>query len=199
MEEKEKKRTDKESKQGCDHKKAPCKQSCEDGQEEPKDAVRVAMEQMASELERINRDFTAAQARADEMTATAQRLQADFDNFRKRNADALSKARFDGQCEVVLGVLPAMDVFDSALAMITDENVVKGISMVKRQIMDNLAAFDVKQIAALDCDFDPEVHEAIEQVECDDPQKSGKVVEVLRQGFKMKDKVLRHSLVKVAK
>lgn len=137
-------------------------------------------------------------ARAEEMTMAAQRLQADFDNFRKRNADSLGRAVTDGESNVILKLLPALDAFEQALAMIADPAVAEGVDMIRRKIAETLAGFDVEQIVSLGEEFDPEYHNALTRVDVEDEAMSGRVVEVLQQGYRRGDKILRHALVKVA-
>jgi molecular chaperone GrpE len=157
------------------------------------------------ELATLREELEAARAVAEtankfaaEMTANAQRLQADFENFRKRNVDSVSRARADGENGVMTDLLPALDVFDHALKMITDENVAVGVRMIQRKIMDTLASYGVEPIPSMGEVFNPEYHEAIEQVACEDEAMSGHVVEVLQQGYRRGAKVLRCSMVKVA-
>jgi len=154
---------------------------------------------LKAELDAVKLQADTYAALAAEMTDTAKRLQADFENFRKRNVDSVSKARTDGENDVIEGILPALDVFDAALKMIVDENVAIGVKMIKRKIVDTLATYGVEAIPSLGEDFNPEFHEAIEQVDSDDEAMSGKVVEVLQQGYRRGNKVLRCSMVKVAR
>ena len=87
----------------------------------------------------------------------------------------------------------------NALAMIKDESVAEGVAMVKRELEKAMAAFGVTEIKALGKPFDPAYHEAILKVPCgQDSEMSGKVTEVFRKGYAIGDRVLRHSVVKVA-
>lgn len=158
-----------------------------------------------AEYDRVTDELAAAKsaaekqaARAEEMTMAAQRLQADFDNFRKRNADSLGRAVTDGESNVILKLLPALDAFEQALAMIADPAVAEGVDMIRRKIAETLAGFDVEQIVSLGEEFDPEYHNALTRVDVEDEAMSGRVVEVLQQGYRRGDKILRHALVKVA-
>lgn len=135
--------------------------------------------------------------RADELTDLCQRLQADFDNYRKRNNEMAKRIREEAASEVIIKFLPIMDVIDQALAMIKDESVLNGIDMVRKQLTAIFEDNGVKEIEALNKDFDPNFHNAVMSV--DDETNSGKVVEVFQKGYIRGDKVIRHSAVKIAK
>ena len=127
------------------------------------------------------------------------RLQSDFDNYRKRTNEQLKKAKDDGVADAMTKVIPALDVIGQALQMITDEKVAEGVRMIERQLCDVLAGFGVTEIPALGKPFDPELHNAILQVEAEKPEAAGKVIEVFQKGYAMGDRILRHSVVKVAR
>ncbi len=126
------------------------------------------------------------------------RLQADFDNYKKRTADQLKNMRGEGIAEAMIKVIPIADVIGNALKMITDEKVAEGVNMINRQLNDTLEAFGVEEIQALGKPFDPTLHNAILRVPSDDPEMSSNVIEVFQKGYRMGDKILRHSVVKVA-
>ena len=138
-------------------------------------------------------------ARARDLNTMYVRLQADFDNYKKRTAAQLEKERGEGIVAVLAKMLPIADVIDNALAMRKDESVAEGVAMVKRELEKAMAAFGVTEIKALGKPFDPAYHEAILKVPCgQDSEMSGKVTEVFRKGYAIGDRVLRHSVVKVA-
>ena len=126
------------------------------------------------------------------------RLQADFDNYKKRTAEQLKNARGEGIADAMMKVIPIVDVIGNALKMITDEKVAEGVNMINRQLNDTLAAFGVEELQALGKPFDPALHNAILRVPAEKPEMSGCVIEVFQKGYRMGDKILRHSVVKVA-
>lgn len=138
-------------------------------------------------------------SRSDELSNLVNRMQADFDNYRKRNAELNKKQKEDGMVAVIEKVIPVLDVLKQAVAMITDEKVAEGIKMIYRQITETLANFGVSEIPALGEQFDPNLHNAIMQVKVKDPDKVNVVVEVFQKGYRMGDRIIRHSVVKVAK
>lgn len=138
-------------------------------------------------------------SRSEELVNLVNRMQADFENYRKRTNDSNKKVKEDGMVEVIEKLLPILDVLKQAIMMITDEKVADGVKMIYRQITDMLWQFGVTEIPALGLPFDPTVHNAIMQVKVKDEDKVGLVVEVFNKGYKLGDRLLRPSIVKVAK
>lgn len=124
------------------------------------------------------------------------RLAADFENFKRRNQDVASKSYVDGGVDIILGILPVLDSFDRAISML-GENDDNGVVMIKKQMDKALSDLKVEEIEALNKEFDPKFHNAVMQ--CEDSDNAGKVVEVFQKGYIYKGKIVRHSMVKVAK
>lgn len=125
------------------------------------------------------------------------RMNAEYENFRKRT-EKEKKAIYTDACEDVLkNMFPVLDNLERAIKVEGNaEDLKKGIEAVIKQFMDSLGKLDVEEIAA-ESEFDPNYHNAIMHVE-DDNFGNNEIVEVFQKGFKRGDKVLRHSLVKVA-
>ena len=132
------------------------------------------------------------------------RLAADFQNYKRR----MEKERFerysDGKKDFAADLLPILDNFDRALVhdeeaaeSEKDKAFVEGMAMILKQFNDALAKNGVTEIEALGADFDPNVHHAV-VMEPSDKYESQKVSEVLMKGYKLGDKVIRPSMVKVA-
>ena len=121
------------------------------------------------------------------------RLQADFDNYKKRNNATASKAFNDGIADVIKAILPSIDYLDMAILAQKDESQRKGIELVKKSFEEVLKNYDVIQMDVLGKDFDPNFAEAV--MNRPDENNQGKVVEVLKQGYVRKDVVLRHAMV----
>ena len=132
----------------------------------------------------------------EEYVELAQRIQAEFENYKKRNVDSIRTARFDGINDVILELLPIIDNFERGISVVKEEKEKSGLELIYKQLVALINKFDVVEIDALGQDFDPNLHHAIAQ--CEDPDNANKVVEVFQKGYKRKDKVLRASLVKVA-
>ena len=136
-----------------------------------------------------------AQKAADEFKDLAQRIQAEFDNYRKRNAESVRVAREDGKEDVLTALLSVLDNFERGLNAL-DEKSKPGVELIYKQVLSILDKFEVKEIEALGKPFDPAFHHAIAQ--CEDADHANTVVEVFQKGYLRKNKVLRPSLVKVA-
>lgn len=135
--------------------------------------------------------------------ALAQRVQADFDNFRKRNKNISAEYYDMGVGELALEFLSVLDNLERALCSMDEgqcpKAFVEGIEMVTKQFNSVLEKFEIVEIEAMGMPFDPELHHAVAQEAAQDDQEKNTVVEVLQKGYKHKDKVLRYSMVKVAK
>lgn len=120
------------------------------------------------------------------------RLQADFDNYKKRNASIASSMYADGFNDAMMAILPTIDSLDNAINTQSDESIKKGLELIKKAFLDMLNKYEIEEIEALGKDFDPNFHEAV--MNKDDPENAGKVVQVFRAGYKRGDKVLRHTM-----
>ena len=145
-------------------------------------------------------DLDALQRERDDLLGTSQRLQADFENYRKRilrEQTVLVERASEG---IVEQLLPVLDSFELALANLdgdTDiERLRKGITLVHSELLGVLERAGLESIAAKGAPFDPNEHEAVMQ---DDGDGEPHVGEVLRTGWKLKGRVLRPAMVKVAR
>lgn len=138
----------------------------------------------------------------DEYLDMARRVQAEFDNYRKRNRDMRKEALCEGAGDAIASMLPVLDNLERAEAAARDtggaESVADGIAMVIRQMCDALQALGVRQIEAEGKPFDPALHNAVMQSSADDTHPAGTVIEEFKKGYMHNDKVLRHSMVSVA-
>ena len=171
--------------------------------DEPTVAESAAAEQESYTL--TAEEFAAAKAHIeaitkekDETVNLLQRIQADFDNFRRRNASIRLDSYEEGKRDTVKELLPALDNLERALDAIPAENASlrDGIAMVQRQMLDSLKKLGLEEVED-DCKFDPNKHEAVmrEKVE---GKESGDIVVVFQKGYRMGDRVIRHCMVKVA-
>lgn len=146
-----------------------------------------------------NKELEKLKAEKEEFLNALIRERADFENFKKRNAAASAKAYEDGQMDTLQAILPVLDNLERGLSAAADEEsaLKKGVEMVMRQLIDAMEKLGAKEIEALGQSFDPNLHNAVMQVEPEEGEESGIVKEILMKGFTYKDKVLRHSMVKV--
>ncbi len=125
------------------------------------------------------------------------RLFAEFDNFRKRTSKEKTEAYGDATAKTISDLLPVIDNFDRALETpCEDANFKKGVEMIFTQLSDIFAKLGVTEIEALGKPFDPNLHNAIKQV--DNPDGECDVIcEVFQKGYKLGDRIIRHSMVAV--
>lgn len=125
----------------------------------------------------------------------AMRLQADFDNYRKRNAALSEEMKSLGKAMVIEKMLTVLDNCDLARKYLTDEAALTGFNMMERQILDALESFGLKEIEAEGKEFDAAYMSAVEREKTEGSE--GKVLAVLAKGYTLNGKVLRPASVKV--
>ena len=148
--------------------------------------------------------LAAVTAERDEYLADLQRVQADFDNFRKRVMREGSAQRTAGVTEVITKLLDVLDDFDLAVLSVdrTDDvaSLHKGLELVYGKLIDTIRSFGVVRVDDTGVRFDPERHEAVASVDADgDPHDEPLVIDVLRPGYLLGERVLRAAMVKVEK
>ncbi|MBS4022025.1 MAG: nucleotide exchange factor GrpE [Dethiobacter sp.] len=127
-----------------------------------------------------------------------QRLHADFDNYRKRMRTERQEWSNQALCELIKELLPVIDNLERASqAEGTTEVLLAGVGLVYKQLYSVLSKQGLSVIEACGLEFDPNYHHAIMQVESGEPENT--VVEELQKGYRFNDRVLRASMVKVAK
>ncbi len=135
----------------------------------------------------------------DELKDQFLRAQADFQNFKRRNQTARSDGYDDGVREVIAAMLPAIDnlerAIDAAEKHEGGEAMAEGVKMTLNSLMESLKRFGFEEVPALGEEFDPEKHNAVMREVSDEP---GKVLEVFQKGYKVKDRIIRYAMVKVA-
>lgn len=146
----------------------------------------------------LQQELDSATAKAEEYLNLAQRVQADFDNFRRRNESVRSDAFADGQRNVITAMLPVLDNLERALeaAGESDDSLRTGVEMTLRQLRDALNKLGVTPIDRLGEKFDPKVENAILQGTPEEGEP-GTVCAVLQKGYMVGGFVLRHAMVKV--
>ena len=136
----------------------------------------------------------------EELNDRLKRQMAEFENFRKRT-DKEKQAMFDtGAKSVIEKILPVVDNFERGLATVPEESkedpFVDGMNRIYKQLMTELENIGVKPIEAVGQEFDPNLHNAVMQVESDE-YESGVVAQELQKGYTYHDMVVRHSMVGV--
>ncbi|MCL2587103.1 MAG: nucleotide exchange factor GrpE [Firmicutes bacterium] len=153
------------------------------------------MSEELEEIEEVEIDAVEAlRAESDERLRLAQFYKAEFENFKKRNADAVNKAYVDGKEVAVLQILPIGDSLQEALR--TCEHDREGIEVLIRKFAQILGGLGVEEIVSIGQPFDPAVHHAIAVEEGEAPDI---VIAEFQKGYKMGGKLLRAAMVKVSK
>ncbi len=145
--------------------------------------------------------------KADELLKTKQeleetqdrykRIMAEFDNYKKRSQKEREGLYNSLVSDIVTSFLPILDNLEKAVnAETADEGYKQGVQMVQKQFIDTLANLGVTPIETVGEQFNPEFHEAVSSVEAEDLQ-SGTIKEEFRKGYKIGQKVIRHSMVVV--
>jgi len=139
-------------------------------------------------------------SQAEEYRDRLVRLQADYDNFRRRSRQEKEEIYKYTSVKMISALLPVLDNFELALSAEGDsiESFKSGVQMIYKLLNDVLAAEGVVQILSVGEQFDPLKHEAVLRVDSDE-YPDNTIIEELRRGYYIKDKVIRPSMVKVVK
>lgn len=161
---------------------------------EDKDTVETVLASVKAELA----DKIAA---LEELQQRYLRLQADFDNYRKRTRREQEEFTKMATAGLITGILPILDNLERALAAASEAKettLVAGVEMILRQLKEVLALEGLRPIEAVGQPFNPELHEAVSREETNDQEKINLVLEEYRQGYTLQGKLLRPAMVKVA-
>ena len=162
-------------------------------EEQASDVVTMTQE----ELETVKQHIDELQKKLDETVALLQRNQADFDNFRKRNASVRADSYDEGRRDCIKALLPVLDDFDRVSESDPKaEGWADGVKLVHKKLCETLQKEGLEEIPS-DGAFDPELHNAV-MTEAVDGMESGQIVQTFQKGYKVKEKILRHSMVKVS-
>lgn len=155
------------------------------------------------EIEELKNKLKQKEDEANEYLEMAQRLKAEFENYRRRTEKEKADLIEYGKEQVILDILPVIDNFERALEASHGDNeeiasFKEGVNLIYRQFKGILEKIGVKEIEALGQIFDPYKHHAVMQEEVED-KKENEIIEVFQKGYMFNNKVIRPSMVKVAK
>lgn len=156
-------------------------------------------DQQVPEENPLEKQLEEANAKTAEYLAMAQRVQADFENYRKRNESIRADAYADGKKDVAALMLPVLDNLERAVDAAADgpnEALKSGVELVLKQMTEIYQKMDVTAIDRKGEKFDPNLENAVLQG-TEDEGEPGTVCQVLQKGYKMGDRILRHAMVKV--
>lgn len=188
-----------ENKQQHEQEQEEAEQKEQDQEQEMADVMEGQVIEEQDEADEESAE-AAHQAKIADLNNRLLRVQADYDNFRRRSREekeAAAKYRAQGFIEELL---PALDNFERALSVKPEgeeaKSLAQGLNMVYNQLQEALKKEGVTAIETVGQPFDPHLHQAVMQVE-EEGFESNQVVEELQKGYKLKDRVLRPSMVKV--
>ena len=135
----------------------------------------------------------------DEYLAMAQRAQADYQNFKRRNSATRADAYDDGVRETLAALLPSLDNLERAVAaaegMPEEDPMLSGVRMTLKQMAEAMVKMGLEPVGEVGERFDPDRHNAVLRAEGEG--EPGTVLEVLQKGYRVKDRMLRYAMVKI--
>lgn len=182
----------------------------EELQEENSEAVEAESEEENKETEdtedkkaqkkKPNKKQDALKEKVDELEDKVKRQLAEFENFRNRTEKEKTQMFETGAKSVIEKILPVVDNFERGLASVPedekDKPFAEGMNMIYKQLMGELEKMEVKPIEAVGVEFDPELHNAVMQVESEE-YDTGVIAQELQKGYTYRGQVVRHSMVAV--
>lgn len=185
-------------------------ETAEDGADKELEACEAADEAAKEDETAKKGDKKFFQKKTDKKTAALEekiaqledktkRQMAEFDNFRKRTEKEKSQMFETGAKSIIEKILPIIDNFERGLAAVGEDNkdsFYEGMCMIHKQLLDELEKIGVTPIEAVGQEFDPNLHNAVMQVESEEFE-SGFIAQELQKGYKYRDTVVRHSMVAV--
>ena len=167
---------------------------------EGEDPKTWAEKRAAKKQAKQDKKADAAKEKIAELEDRVKRQLAEFENFRNRTEKEKQAMIETGAKSVIEKILPGNDNFERGLATVPEEQqsdpFVDGMNKIYKQMMKELENIGVKPIEAVGCEFDPNLHNAVMQVE-NEELESGTVAQELQKGYTYRDSVVRHSMVSV--
>lgn len=153
-----------------------------------------------SEIEKLQKKIDELTNENKEQTDKYARLAAEYDNYRKRTAKEIDMRYSDAKADVWRNIISIVDDFERVIK--TDiptecQNYKEGVNLIYKKLTEMMTAAGIEEIKALNEQFDPELHNAVMHVESEEAGEN-EIVEVFMKGYKLGDKVIRFSMVKVA-
>jgi molecular chaperone GrpE len=172
----------------------------EDLGDEIASATRSEAQRPGAEISSRDAELQKLKAERDNLLDRLARLQAEFENARKRAAREQHEFRDYAVADAVKSLLPILDSFERALQASSSESSEfrSGVELIYKQLQDALVKLGLRPIPAKGEPFDPHLHQAVEMVDTTSA-KDHEVLEELQRGYKLKDRLLRPAMVKVAR
>lgn len=151
-----------------------------------------------SELEQVKAERDRAAGERDALLDRLQRMQAEFENARKRLLREKEDAVQYAAADTIESLLPILDDFERALETEgLDPEIGKGLELIRKRLLDALGRAGLREVEQHER-LDPHLHHAIDRAPAEEGQEDQTILEVYRKGYRFKDRLLRASMVKVA-
>lgn len=177
----------------------------EDGPEEGEAVVKEDEQRAEDKLsyEDLQERCSQLEVKNEEMKDKYLRLFAEFDNYKKRAAkERMEMIKLAGE-DIVKDLLPVIDDFERALKQVGDskdmQSVKEGMQLIYHKLLRNLESKGVKQMNALEQDFNADYHEAVTEIPAPSDKLKGKVIDELEKGYYLNDRIIRYAKVVVGK
>ena len=126
------------------------------------------------------------------------RAVAEFENYKKRNAEIRRVSYLDGMTEVLVQILPACDALERALGMQMDDKTREGVEMISKKFSETLKNMGLEEINPASGDaFDPNLHDALMSAPAEEWETEGTIKDVFVKGYKLNGKIVRYAQVRV--
>lgn len=157
------------------------------------------IEQVEDEKEQLKKEIEQLKSEVQDYKDKWMRNVAEFDNYKKRNANQWSEAFNEGIASVIKKILVVGDNLDWALTIGLDEKMEEGIKNIRKKFDETLASMEIEEINPIGQIFDPLIAEAVMQVPAQEGDEIDTVKQVFQKGYRRKDKIIRYATVSVIK
>ena len=152
---------------------------------------------LTAELEKTKAELEKAEEKLAELNDKYLRMAAEYENFRKRSAKEREGTYADAYGDALSAALPILDNLERAAAYTDGAQLTDGIKLIFKSAKESFERIGVTEYGAPGEDFDPNLHNAVQQVESEEYEE-GKIVSVYQKGYKKGDRILREAIVTVA-
>ena len=150
------------------------------------------------DIENLKKDLQQKEEEAKNNLESLQRIMAEFDNYKKRTSRERENLYTEIKADIMEDFLEIVDNLDMAIASLeSDANLKEGIVLVQKKLLELLGKYGVEEIECLNKTFDPNLHESVQHID-DENYGEKEIIQVFRKGYKLGEKVIRYSMVKVA-
>ena len=174
--------------------------SSESIKNQKKDKSFLGKKKQNAEIEKMQKLNDELQVELDEQKDKYARLAAEYDNYRKRTTKEIDMRYADAKADVWKNIINIVDDFERVIKAdipVECQNYKDGVNLIYKKLTEMMTAAGIEEIKALNEQFDPELHNAVMHIDSDEAGEN-EVVEVFMKGYKLGDKVIRFSMVKVA-